>query len=557
MLLSLSIRDLVIIDRLDLAFHGGLGVLTGETGAGKSILLEALGLALGARADARLVRHGAARAVVGAEFDVADGHPARRLLMDRGLEVEGPLVLRRVLAADGRSRAFANDQPVSVALLGELGATLVEIQGQHESRGLLNPGTHRGILDAYGGLEDAVREVRATHDAWRQAARAEAEAKAAQEEAHRNQDYLRHALAELDALKPEPGEEAKLAQDRAFLMNGAKLAEAVHGAYGELAEGRGVEAALNAARRLLACEADKAGGRLDGVREALGSAAVEVAEAVSGLQSVMAELDIEPGRLEQVEERLFALRAVSRKHGRDIDSLAALRGDIAEKLSAIDNSGAQLARLAERTAAARESYSGAAENLSRARKKAAPALERAVASELKPLKLEKAVFRSRIEPGEETDWGPEGMERVAFEFATIPGVPPGPLGRIASGGELARFMLALKVVLANVGSVPTLVFDEVDSGISGAGAAAVGERLARLGSNLQVLVVTHSPQVAARGAHHWRVIKQEDGARPTTLINEVSGMDRREEIARMLAGAKVTDEARAAADRLLAGGRLR
>ncbi|MEE9250056.1 MAG: DNA repair protein RecN [Alphaproteobacteria bacterium] len=553
MLLSLSIRDIVIIDRLELAFHGGLGVLTGETGAGKSILLDALGLALGARAEARLVRHGATQAVVSAEFDVADDHPARRLLADRGLDVDGSLVLRRVLAADGRSRAFVNDQPVSVGLLCELGEMLVQIQGQLESRGLLHPGTHRGILDAYGGLEDAVREVRAAHDAWRRVAEAEAKAKAAAQEARRDEDYLRHALAEFDALKPEPGEEAKLAQDRAFLMHGAKLAEAVHGAHRELAEGRGVEAALNAAGRLLERQAQMAGGRLDGICEALDSAAVEVTEAVSGLQRVMAELNLEPGRLEEVEERLFALRAMARKHATDVDSLAALSGEIANRLSTIEDSGEALARLAEKTAAARKSYSAAAEKLSRARKQAAPALERAVASELKPLKLKKAVFRTRIEAGGEADWGPEGMERVSFEFATIPGAPPGPLARIASGGELARFTLALKVVLAGVGSVPTLVFDEVDSGISGAGAAAVGERLARLGSNLQVLVVTHSPQVAARGTHHWRVLKREDGARPTTLIDELSGTDRREEIARMLAGAKVTDEARAAADRLLAG----
>lgn len=555
MLRSLSIRDVVLIDHLDFSFRGGLCVLTGETGAGKSILLDALGLTLGARADSGIVRHGARQAVVGAEFDIAGDHPARRLLAEHGLGTEDPLILRRVVSGDGGSRAFVNDQPVSAALLREIGATLVEIQGQHASRELLNPGMHAPLLDAFGGLEGDLDAVGSAFGGWVKAVEAEAEAAAALEGARRDEQYLRHNLAELEALAPEPGEETRLAEDRAFLRNGAKLAEAVDSGYRELTAGRSVEAALGAARRAIDREADNAGGRLDGISDLLASAAIETAEAVAKLENVMAELDIDPGRLEQVEERLFALRAAARKYDTDVDSLARLRDDIAGKLSAMDTGADDLAGLARATPAAREAYVDAAKHLRRRRHEVAPAFDRAVVSELKPLKLKRALFRTRIEPLAEADWGAGGTERATFEVATIPDTPPGPLARIASGGELARIMLALKVVLSGVGSVPTLVFDEVDAGISGAVAAAVGERLARLGSNMQVLVVTHSPQVAARGAHHWRVLKRDEGARPATQVDELDEIDRREEIARMLAGAKVTDEARAAADRLLAGGR--
>jgi DNA repair protein RecN (Recombination protein N) len=384
---------------------------------------------------------------------------------------------------------------------------------------------------------------------------AEAEAAAALEGARRDEQYLRHNFAELEALAPEPGEETRLARDRAFLRNGAKLAEAVDGAYRELTAGRSVEAALNAARRAIDREANNAGGRLDGISDILASAAIETAEAVAKLASVMAELDIDPGRLEEVEGRLFALQAAARKYDTDVDSLARLSDDIAGKLSAMDTGADDLVRLARARRAARKIYVDAAKHLRRRRMETAPAFDRAVARELKPLRLKRALFRTRVEPLAEADWRAAGTERASFEVSTIPDTPPGPLARIASGGELARIMLALKVVLSGGGSVPTLVFDEVDSGISGAVAAAVGERLARLGSDLQVLVVTHSPQVAARGAHHWRVLKLDEGARPATQVDELDEIDRREEIARMLAGAKVTDEARAAADRLLAGGR--
>lgn len=555
MLRSLSIRDIVLIDRLDFSFRKGLCVLTGETGAGKSILLDALGLTLGARAVTGMVRHGARQAVVGAEFDIARNHPARRLLAEHGLGTEDPLILRRVISGDGGSRAFVNDQPVSAALLREIGATLVEIQGQHASRELLNPGMHAPLLDAFGGLEGNLDTVGSAHRGWVKAVEAEAEAEAALEGARRDEQYLRHNLAELEALAPEPGEAARLAEDRAFLRNGAKLAEAVDVAYQELTAGRSIEAALGAARRAIDREANNAGGRLDGISDFLASAAIETAEAVAKLESVMAELDFDPRRLEEVEERLFALQAAARKYDTDVDSLARLGDDIAAKLSELDTGADNLARLARGRRETRKIYLDAAKHLRRRRMETAPVFDRAVAAELAPLKLKRALFRTRIEPLAEADWRAAGTERATFEISTIPDTPPGPLARIASGGELARIMLALKVVLSGRGSVPTLVFDEVDSGIGGAVAAAVGERLARLGSDMQVLVVTHSPQVAARGAHHWRVLKRDEGARLVTQVDELDATDRREEIARMLAGAKVTDEARAAADRLLAAGR--
>ena len=555
MLRSLSIRDVVLIDHLDFSFRRGLCVLTGETGAGKSILLDALGLTLGARADSGIVRHGTRQAVVAAEFDIARDHPARRLLAEHGLGTEAPLILRRVVSGDGGSRAFVNDQPVSAALLREIGATLVEIQGQHASRELLNPGMHAPLLDAFGGLEGDLDAVGSAHRGWVKAVEAETEAEAALEGARRDEQYLRHNLAEIEALAPEPGEVTRLAKDRAFLRNGAKLAEAVDGAYQELTAGRSIEAALGAARRMIDGEANNAGGRLDGISDFLASAAIETAEAVAKLESVMAELDFDPRRLEEVEERLFALQAAARKYDTDVDSLARLGDDIAAKLSELDTGADNLARLARGRRETRKIYLDAAKHLRRRRMETAPVFDRAVAAELAPLKLKRALFRTRIEPLAEADWRAAGTERATFEISTIPDTPPGPLARIASGGELARIMLALKVVLSGRGSVPTLVFDEVDSGIGGAVAAAVGERLARLGSDMQVLVVTHSPQVAARGAHHWRVLKRDEGARPVTQVDELDATDRREEIARMLAGAKVTDEARAAADRLLAAGR--
>lgn len=555
MLQSLSIRDVVLIERLDLAFHPGLCVLTGETGAGKSILLDALGLGLGERADAGLVRHGAAQASVTAAFAFADGHPALALLAEQGIEDEGDgaLILRRVVGADGRSRAFINDQPVSVALLRQVGDACVEIHGQFDNQRLMQTATHRALLDAYGGVQAEAAKTVAAHRAWRQAVETFERADAELAAARREEEFLRHAVDELEALAPEPGEEALLAERRAMMMHAEKLIEAMNQAAADLNAGAGVEGALRAAARALERVAEKAEGRLDKVLEALDRAAVEAAEAAVLLDRASADMDLDPRSLEKVEERLFALRALARKHDVAVDALADLRDRLKERLGAIDDGGEHLRRLHAETVAARQAYAEAAAALGKKRRAAAAQLDQAMTGELGPLKFGSARFHTRIEPLPEEGWGEHGCDAVAFEVATNPGTPPGPLNKISSGGEMSRFMLALKVVLARADPVPTIVFDEVDANVGGAVAAAVGERLARLAERFQVLVITHSPQVAARGAHHWRVAKSDDGKATVTRVEALGAAERKEEIARMLAGARITDEARAAADSLLAG----
>jgi DNA repair protein RecN (Recombination protein N) len=554
MLLGLTIRDVVLIDRLDLAFHAGLCVLTGETGAGKSILLDALGLALGVRAESGLVRQGAEQAVVTAEFALAAEHPASALLKEAGIAVDGDrLVLRRIVGADGRSRAFIDDQPASIGLLRQLGERLVEIQGQFEQHGLLDPATHWQALDAFGGHRAEAAALAEGWRRWRGIAAERAEAAALLAKSRADEDYLRHALAELDALATKPGEETALAEERALLMNREKLTEALDAALAELAGERGGERALNLAQRQLERLRDKAGDRLDAALAALERAQVETREAVAQLEAAARGIERDEASLEKIEERLFALRALARKHGISTEALPGLRAEIARRIAALDDGGDRLAALARREHEAREAYLGAADRLGKARRQVAKALDAAVMKELPPLKLEKARFATVLTPLAEEDWGEQGRERVHFEVTTNPGAAPGPLARIASGGELSRFMLALKVVLARSSPVPTLVFDEVDSGIGGAVAAAVGDRLHRLGQELQVLVVTHSPQVAARGAHHWRVEKRQAQSRTSTRVDELSAEERREEIARMLSGSAVTAEARAAAASLMAG----
>ncbi|UEM06657.1 DNA repair protein RecN [Skermanella rosea] len=557
MLVALSIRDVVLIERLSLSLNAGLCVLTGETGAGKSILLDALGLALGGRGDSTLVRHGSDQASVTAEFDLPEDHPAVALVREQGLEIEDTLVLRRVVTADGRSRAYVNDQAIGVTLLRRLGETLVEVHGQFDTHGLLNPQTHRSVLDAYAGLATMGAQVSAAYRAWRQVEAAREEAAEEIARARAEEDYLRHAVAELDELRPRPGEEEELAETRTVMMHREKVVEALNAAFGELAGERGVERGLNGAHRALMRIIDKAGGRLEPVIGALDRALAEVADAVATLQALSSDEDMDANALEKLEERLFALRAAGRKHNVDVDRLAALREDMSRRLNLIEDQGDALERLAREAAQARDAYLEAAKRLSDFRRKAAAKLDAAVARELPPLKLDRARFTTTLEPLDESSWGPDGIDRVAFLVATNPGSPPGQINKIASGGELARFMLALKVVLAQVGTVPTLVFDEVDTGIGGAVAAAVGERLAKLGRDRQVLVVTHSPQVAARGAHHLKVQKQvqkqDSEERVTTEVVELGDRQRREEIARMLSGAKVTEEARAAAESLIAG----
>jgi DNA repair protein RecN (Recombination protein N) len=553
MLIGLSIRDVLLIDRLDLAFQPGLTVLTGETGAGKSILLDSLGLALGARSENGLVRPGADALSVTAEFHVASSHPVQEILRDNELDPSDSLILRRVVGRDGRSRAFIDDQPVSVGLLRRVGDALVEIHGQFANIGLLDPATHRDVLDQFGALDTTA--LREKFRAWGSATQARIAAEAALAKALSEQDYLRHAADELRALNPAPDEEASLATKRTLMMHGEKLMEGMNSALEGLSRNGGAAALLRNAERALQRVADKASGRLDDVLAALERAAIETEEAQTLLERASAEIDLDGDALEKVEERLFALRAASRKHGVSVDELPALLSRLDHQLSEIETGGAGVKALLLAETQARDRYVALAEDLSKKRREAAARLDRLVAAELPPLKLEKASFCTKMERLAEPVWGENGLDKVAFEVTTNPGLPPGPLAKIASGGELSRFMLALKLVLAGSTSIPSIVFDEVDSGIGGAVAAAVGERLVRLSDGLQVLVVTHSPQVAARGRHHWHVAKQDIGQGAwVTRIGELAMTERREEVARMLSGAEITEEARAAADRLLLAG---
>jgi DNA repair protein RecN (Recombination protein N) len=553
MLTSLSIRNVVLIDRLDLAFEPGLCVMTGETGAGKSILLDALGLAMGGRSDQRLLRAGAEQATVTAVFEVAADHPAHALLREHGADSRGDLILRRVLGADGRTRAFINDQPVSVGLLSDLAETLIEIQGQFDQRGLLDPARHLGYLDAFADLTADRDRVRAAWQAWRQASADLAALEKDLAAARAEEDFLRHAVAELDDLAPEAGEADRLQAERALLMNRERIADALNAAAAEVAGDRPVDEALRLAARHLERIADKTGGGLDAALAAFDRAIAEAADAVAELERVGRDLEGEPGRLQTVDDRLFAIRDLARKHRVEADRLPDLLGDLQARLAALDTQDAELTRLAAAADSARRSYTERARKLSDGRRKAARKLDKAVGAELPPLKLDKARFATVVEELPDEAWHADGMDRVAFQVATNPGAAPGPLGKIASGGELSRFMLALKVVLTRGATVATLVFDEVDSGIGGATAAAAGERLARLAEDLQVLVVTHSPQVAARGQAHWRVEKASAGTDTTTTAVRLDTDLRREEIARMLAGRNITDEARAAAAALMAG----
>ena len=556
MLVSLSIRDFVLIEKLDLTLargrDRGLGALTGETGAGKSILIDALGLALGARADSGAVRRGAAQASVAAAFDLAKDHAAHAILAEQGLDAEDVLTLRRTVAADGRGRAFVNDQPASVGLLRRLGETLVEIQGQMEQHGLLDVATHRASLDAFAGLEKQAEAVRVAWHDWRAAEQARAEAEEAAIANRRDEDFLRHAVKELETLAPKADDGETLAAERQMLRAGSAIGEAVAQALAELQHGRGAVGTLRTAHRLIERNVDKAAGRLDSALAGLDRALSEATEAEAQLEAARDALEFDPGRLEKIEERLFALRAAARKHGVTVAELAPLAEKMAVQLAALDDGEAGLEKLAEATKAARATYVAAAEAQAAARRKGAARLDKAVAAELGPLKLEKAKFVTELVPLAEADWSEAGRDRVQFTVATNPGTLPAPIAKIASGGELSRFLLALKVCLAKVGEAATIVFDEVDSGVGGATAAAVGERLKRLAKEVQVLVVTHSPQVAAVADRHWLIRKTTTRTAASTDVVALDAKGRREEIARMLAGAEVTAEARAAADRLLA-----
>jgi DNA repair protein RecN (Recombination protein N) len=548
MLTALSIRDVVLIETLDLDFGPGLGVLTGETGAGKSILLDALGLALGARADSGLVRDGQAQAVVTVSFELPADHPARALLAESGLETEPgePLVIRRMVKADGGSRALVNDQSTSAGLLRELGALLVEIHGQHDDRGLLNPRGHRALLDVYGKLDTGL--VSSAFRAMQTAEAALGQARAEQQAAERDREWLDHAVAELQALAPKPGEEEMLATLRASMQTGQRLAGEL-ATIGQQLEGSDGAIALlrQAARRL-----DRIAGEHERLGEALAAidrAVIEASEAEDKLARAAEALAFDPQRLEEAESRLFEIRAAARKHKVAPDDLAALADELGSRLHALESGGGRIAALEAALAAARARYDQAAEALSRSRGAAAARLDKAVAAELKPLKLDAARFRTRLTALPEG--GEFGRDRIEFEVSTNPGAPFAPLIKIASGGELSRFILAMKVALAERGAATTMIFDEVDRGVGGAVASAIGERLHRLAGTAQLLVVTHSPQVAARGNRHLLIEKSHQGTVTRTSVQSLDEARRREEIARMLSGAEVTDEARAQAGRLL------
>lgn len=558
MLSRLSIRDIVLIDRLDIDFAAGLAVLTGETGAGKSILLDSFALALGGRGDAALVRQGTDQGQVTAVFEVGAKHPARAVLKANDIVADDDLIVRRVQFADGRTRAFVNDQPVSVQILRQLGEALVEIHGQHDDRALVDVAQHRQLLDAYGELYDKADALARLWQARRTAREAVETHRADVERAKREGDWLRHAVDELTKLAPEQGEETALAERRTLMMQSEKIASDLRDAHDIVGGNDSVVPVLSSAVRRLERRGAQVPQMVEPAVKAFDAALNSLEEARAHLEQALRLADFDPHELERIEERLFALRAAGRKYNTPVDSLAALAAKYTNDLDLIDAGEEQLAALEKAAAAADDSYFAAAAALSKARQKAAAALDKAVNAELKPLKLERATFSTQM-VSDVSAAGPAGIDKVEFWVQTNPGTRPGPLMKVASGGELARFLLALKVVLADRGSAPTLVFDEIDTGVGGAVADAIGMRLARLGRGVQVLAVTHAPQVAARANRHYVISK--DGKpgdkgkgkdkRVATSVTEVAADHRREEIARMLAGAEITAEARAAAERLI------
>ncbi|MGB1539802.1 MAG: DNA repair protein RecN, partial [Rickettsiales bacterium] len=522
--------------------------------AGKSILLDSLGLAIGNRAEARLVRSGKDQGVVTAEFDLAKAPQAKAYLDELGLEIEGDqLFIRRILQTDGKSRCFINDQPTSVTALKTLGDMLVEIHGQHDQRGLLDPSSHRDLLDDYGNLGAARKKVESAFALWREKQAALSKLKAELAKAQAEEEYLRHALAELEDMAPEPDEEDALAEKRQFMMQGEKRVEAIQSAMNELEGATSVSASLNSAVRMLTRSSALDGERCAKTLEILERAAVEVDEAVAELGRIAEESLFDPHELDRIEERLFGLRDLARKHRTDIAGLAPLQIELKAKLDLLENQTTSMGTLEEEVKATREAYVEAAQALSKKRHTTSKALEKAVMDELSGLKMAGTKIVAEVTSLAEDHWQAEGMDKVVFLASTNPGSPPAPLAKIASGGELSRFMLALKVAMRELRSTPTVIFDEIDTGTGGAVADAIGKRLARLGEMAQVLVVTHLPQVAACGSHHLKISKAADKQTTRTQVEELSAAARQEELARMLAGADITDEARAAAGKLIAG----
>jgi DNA repair protein RecN (Recombination protein N) len=551
MLRALAIRDVVLIEALDLEFDAGLGVLTGETGAGKSILLDSLGLALGARADSGLVRHGSDKALVTASFDPpAAGSLLSAVLSENDIELEAgePLLIRRSLKADGGSKAFINDQPCSASLLREVGALLVEIHGQHDDRGLLNPRGHRALLDTFGRCDASA--TAGSFASWQEAKSRLETTREAIENAARDREYLEHAVAELRAFAPIAGEEEQLANERADMQKGERITDDLKSVLVAFDGSKSGIAQLRSAARKLDRLAPEHPLLADALT-ALDRAVIEASEAEDKLNAATFALTFDPARLDDIEVRLFELRALARKHGCQPEALATLTDELTAKLEAIDAGSQGLAKLEAEVKAKAAAFVDAARALSAARTTAAARLDKAVAGELAPLKLDAAQFQTSLEQLPEDRWSAGGMDRVEFLISTNPGAPFAPLTKIASGGELSRFILALKVALAEEGGAQTIIFDEIDRGVGGAVAAAIGERLARLAQRTQLLAVTHSPQVAAKGAAHYFIAKSSQGTVTRTGVILLGVDERRQEIARMLSGAEVTDEARAQAVRLL------
>lgn len=548
MLVSLSIRDIVLIEALEIEFRPGLNVLTGETGAGKSILLDALGFCLGKKVRRDLVRAGQEQGSVTSVFEVGEDHPVHELLGEVGLPLgEGELILRRSARSNGPSRGFINDHRVSADVLARVGDLLVEVHGQHDDRGLLNPRAHRPMLDLFGGLDGQLSETRAAWKTLRDAGTALESARAALEKAAEDAEFLRHSVDELEALAPQSGEDATLDSERRLIKQAASLTEELNKA-AEALSAQGAESPIGDALSRLTHVADKAEGRLDPAIAAIDRTLAELADAQSSLDSVLQELTFDPGRLEALEERLFAIRGLARKHNVQPDALADLSRELAEQLVAIDQGEERISALEAAVREAEATYHSFAEVLSKARMSAAKDLDIAVTGELAPLKMDNARFVTEIS---EENPGPDGVDGIRFTASINPGAAPGAIDRIASGGELSRFLLALKVQLAGGAGEQVMIFDEIDRGVGGATADAVGRRLARLSDSGQVLVVTHSPQVAALGTHHFLIAKSTETGDARTSVALLSEEERRDEVARMLAGGQVTDAARSAARALL------
>jgi DNA repair protein RecN (Recombination protein N) len=554
MLASLTVQDIVLIDRLGMEFGRGMSVLTGETGAGKSILLDALSLALGARGDVALVRAGAERGQVVAVFEPDPDHPIFTFLAENGIESDSTLILRRVQTADGKTRAFVNDQPCGVSLFRSIGSQMVEIHGQHDDRALVAAEEHRRLLDAFGRLEPDAAEVAAR---WRALKELEAEAatlRAATEASARDAEYLRASVEELSQLSPEVGEETRLADRRQFLMRAEKIAGDLNEAHDLVGGDSSPVPELVGLSRRLQRKSAEAPGLLEETVAALSTALDNLEDVRRGLAMALRSCEFDAHELEKTEERLFALRAAARKHQVAVDDLPAVAAEFSAKLADIDFGGDRLKKLEAVVKQSLAAYKLAARTLSERRAEAASALEKAVNAELPALRLQAARFIV-VREVDDTTVSADGFDRVAFHVRTNPGTEPGPLMKVASGGELSRFLLALKVALADRGSAPTLVFDEIDAGAGGAVAEAIGRRLARLAERVQVLSVTHAPQVAAHADAHFLITKAEvqKGRRVKTEVTPIEGRARREEIARMLAGETISDEARAAAERLIRG----